>query len=135
MSTEVIEQNDYATMYYHPESKIVHHEFHKFIYGDVFRSFLLKGTETMKKNGAIKWLSDDRKNPVMRAEDMDWGAKTWFPTTLEGGWKYWAIVQPEGILAKITMENLMKEYAKAGVVTKFFTDPDEALKWLESQVD
>jgi hypothetical protein len=61
MSVITIEQNDYATMYYHPESKIVHHEFHKFIYGDVFRAFLLKGTETMKKYGATKWLSDDRK--------------------------------------------------------------------------
>jgi len=133
MSINIIEKNDYATMYYHPESKIIHHEFNKFIYGDVFRAFLLKGTETMIETGATKWLSDDRKNPVMRAEDMDWALKIWFPGTLKAGWKSWAIVQPEGILAKVTMEKLMNDYSEAGVNTKFFIDPDEALKWLESQ--
>ncbi|NLF52657.1 MAG: hypothetical protein GX577_16135 [Leptolinea sp.] len=133
MSVIIVEQNDYGTMYYHPESKIVHHEYHKFIYGDVYRAFLLKGTETLKKYGAIKWLSDDRKNPVVSAIDIEWGQKNWLPVTLQAGWKYWAIVQPEGILAKVTMENLMKDFAKFGLTAKYFTDPEVAMKWLESQ--
>ncbi len=132
MSVIIIEQNDYGTMYYHPESKIVHHEYHKFIYGDVYRAFLLKGTETLKKYGAIKWLSDDRKNPVVSAVDIEWGQKNWLPVTLQAGWKYWAIVQPEGILAKTTMENLMKDFARFGLTARYFTDPDVAMKWLES---
>lgn len=133
MSQTLIEKNDFATLWYHPEKKIVHHEFYKFIYGEVLRAFLLKGTETMKKNGATKWLSDDRKNPVLKSEDMTWGETNWFPQTLQAGWKYWAIVQPEGAIAKMNMDKLIKMYGEAGVTAKYFSNPDEALKWLEDQ--
>jgi hypothetical protein len=133
MEAKVVENNDYATLYYHPDTNIVHHEFHKFIYGDVFRAFMMKGTETLKEHGAKKWLSDDRKHPIFKTEDMEWGTSTWFPATLAAGWKYWAIVQPEGIVAKLELENLVKEYAKAGLMAKIFVNPEEAMKWLESQ--
>jgi hypothetical protein len=73
------------------------------------------------------------KNPVLSAKDIEWAQTNWLPTTREVGWKYWAIVQPERIVAKVTMENLMREYSKFGLNAKFFFDPDEALKWLESQ--
>jgi hypothetical protein len=128
-----IEDNEYVTLWYHPEKKIVHHECHKFVYGEVFRDFLLKGTETMKKNGANKWLSDDRKNPVLRTEDTEWGQANWFPQTLQVGWKYWAIVQPEGAIGKISMKKLVDIYAQAGITAQYFDNPEDALKWLESQ--
>ena len=133
MSLDLIEKNDFATLWFHPEKKIVHHEFHKFIYGDVFRAFLSKGTETMKKFGGHKWLSDDRKNPVLRTDDMEWAKQNWFPQTLQAGWKYWAIVQPEGAIAKINMDKMVEIYAQAGIIAQYFTDPAEALKWIESQ--
>jgi hypothetical protein len=133
MSKITIEDNEFATLWYHPEKKIVHHECHKFIYGEAIRSLLLKGVETMNKNRATKWLSDDRKNPVLKTEDMDWAQATWFPQTLEAGWKYWAIVQPEGAIAKINMKKSVDIYAKAGITAKFFDNPEDALKWLESQ--
>jgi hypothetical protein len=132
MSKIIIEDNAFATLWYHPEKKIVHHEFHKFFYGDAFHAFLLKGTETMKKNGAKKWLSDDRKYPVLRNEDMTWALANWFPQTVQAGWKYWAIVQPEAIIAKMNMEKVAETYAQAGIIAKHFSTPDEAQKWLES---
>jgi hypothetical protein len=133
MSNIIIEENAFATLWYHPEKKIVHHEFHKFIYGDVLQSFLMKGTETLKKNGANKWLSDDRKNPVLKTEDADWGQAIWFPQTLQAGWKYWALVQSEGAIAKMNTEKLVKAYSQAGIIAKYFNNPDEAMTWLESQ--
>ncbi len=132
MSKVKIEEFDFATLWYHPEKRIVHHEFHKLNYGDSLRSFLLKGTELMKEKGADKWLSDDRKNPVLRSEDMEWGAQNWFPKTLEAGWKYWAIVTPEKAITKANMDQLAEDYTKAGVTTRFFSTPEEALAWLES---
>jgi hypothetical protein len=133
MSQILIEQTDFATLWFHPEKKIVHHETHKFTHGEAFRAFLLKGTETMKKNGATKWLSDDRKNPVLKTEDMEWGQTNWFPQTLQAGWKYWAIVQPESAITKMNMDKLIKDYGQAGIIAKYFSDPDEAMKWLEEQ--
>jgi hypothetical protein len=31
------------------------------------------------------------------------------------------------------MEKLVQIYSAAGITAKFFTDPDEAMKWLEAQ--
>jgi hypothetical protein len=45
MSTMTMLDNEYVTVWYHPETKIVHHKFHKFIYGDNFRAALNKGLE------------------------------------------------------------------------------------------
>jgi len=122
-----------ATVWCIPEKKLIHHQIHKFVFGEEFRRFLLAGTEAMKKNKATKWLSDDRANTVMSPEDMEWGQKTWFPQTVAAGWKFWAIVQPEKVLAQMGMEQLVKDYSAAGITAKFFTDPDEAVKWLEAQ--
>ncbi len=132
-ATQTLEDNDFATLWYHPDKKIVHHHFKKFIYGQVFRDFLLKGTEAMQKNHVNKWLSDDRNNAVVRKEDMDWAQTSWFPPTVQAGWKYWAIVQPAKAIAQMNMETLVEAYGKAGIVAKFFSDPDEAMKWLDSQ--
>ncbi len=133
MEKILVEENEHATLWYHPDEKMIHHEYKKFMSGDIFHQFLLKGTETMKKYGADKWLSDDRENPVLTTEDINWGMTNWFPQTLAAGWKYWAIVQPKAAIAKMNTDKIVKQYSEAGIVAKYFTDPDEAFKWLASQ--
>jgi hypothetical protein len=92
----------------------------------------MEGVALMKKYGANKWLSDDRNNPVLSKEDMDWGAVNWFPACVEAGWKYWAIILPEKVLGQINMEKLIKQYSDQGIITQIFSDPDKATIWLES---
>jgi hypothetical protein len=135
MPSDIVVDNEFATMWYHPDNKIVHHKIKKFIYGEAFYAFLLSGTDLMKKNHAKKWLSDDRDCPVLRKEDMDWGAQNWFPQTIQAGWKWWAIVTPEKALGQMNLKQLVENYSKAGIIAKFFTSMDEAMKWLESQHD
>lgn len=132
MAKITLYDNEFATMWYIPEKKIVHHQMHKFMFGEEFQKFLLTGTEAIKKNHATKWLSDDRNNSVLRKEDMEWGMVNWLPQSVQGGWKFWAVVQPEKVIAQMNMEQLAKDYAKMGIVAKFFSDPDAAMKWLES---
>jgi len=132
MAKEVLFDSPRATLWYHPDKKIVHHQIHKFIFGDELHQLLLAGTEAMRKNGAAKWLSDDRGNSVLSKEDADWGQVNWFPQTVQAGWKYWAIVQPAKVIAQMNMKALAEEYAKAGITARFFSDPDEAMRWLES---
>ena len=133
MSKITVVDNPFVTLWYHTDKKVVHHELHQFIYGEAFREFLLKGTEALKKHGAKKWLSDDRANTVLSQEDAEWGKTNWFPQTVQAGWKYWAIVRPKKVLAQMGMERLVKEYADHGVVAQFFSDPEEAMTWLEKQ--
>ncbi len=130
MAAQVLIDNPYVTLWYHPEAKIVHHQMHRFIVESVFREFLQAGTQAMKQHGGCKWLSDDRKNPVLAQSLHDWAREHWFPQTREAGWKYWAIVAPREELGQWTMQRAVDEYRALGITAKYFDDPDEALRWL-----
>lgn len=123
---------EYATLWYHPDTKIVHHVFHKFIYGEEFRSILNTGLEAFKLHGAQKWLSDDRKNSATPTADLEWSMQDWFPRAFNSGWKYWAIVMPDKVAGKLNMQRFMKTYAELGLTIEIFDDPDEAMTWLVS---
>src|SRR5690349_12528592 len=55
MAAVVIIDNPFATLWYHPEKRIVHHRIHQFISGKAFRDLLLTGTDVLTKNQATKW--------------------------------------------------------------------------------
>ena len=48
------------------------------------------------------------------------------------GWKYWAIVMPDKIVGKMNMKRFIEDYSEKGLTIDIFSDPDEALAWLES---
>lgn len=125
--------NPFVTLWYHPDKKIVHHQIHKFVTGNEFRSFLMTGADVLRKHMARKWLSDDRANMVLGKADLEWSQTEWAPQVARAGWRHWAIVRPEKVLAKVAMERLVRRYATLGVSAQFFADPREALSWLEQQ--
>jgi len=133
MPPVVVLDTKQITVRYYPESKIIHHEMHEYTHGKDFRDALMAGVEAMKRYGADKWLSDDRKNPVLNSDDRQWGEDVWAPQVLKAGWKYWAIVQPEKALARVRMEERGEAFAKRGVTVEFFAEPGEALRWLTSR--
>lgn len=124
---------DYVAVWYYPDKQIIHHKFHKFLYGQEFRNALSAGTEAMKKYGARKWLSDDRQNSALRKADLDWANTSWFPQTQKAGWKFWAVVLPENALGQLNMDVAIKLNAKRGIITQMFSNPQDAMTWLEQQ--
>ena len=128
-----IMENEFVTVWYHADTKIVHHQFHKFIHGKVLRDALNAGCDAMKMYGAHKWLSDDRKNSAVPKEDAEWGVNDWSNRTIQAGWKFWAIVQPESVIGQMNVKRFAKEYLSRGVVVEMFTDPDNAMEWLKKQ--
>jgi hypothetical protein len=132
MNKKILLENDTATLYYYPDEKIIHHVFHKFIFGDKFREVLMTGADHFTKNNCKKWLSDDRKNPVLKKEDMDWGNSIWRPKVFKAGWKYWAILLPDKEAGKIAMKSVIEDYSRSGITVELFENTDDALKWLTS---
>jgi hypothetical protein len=132
MQKQTVFDKEYASLYYYPEHKIVHHVFHKFIYGDEFRQVLDKGIELFQQYGANKWLSDDRSNSALPTDDLTWGLEDWAPRVFKAGWKYWAILMPDKVAGQMSMNRIMKRYIDQGLVMQVFSDTDEALQWLES---
>jgi hypothetical protein len=133
MSKLTILDNEYATLWYYPETKILHHKIKKFIFGEPLQHLLNTGTEQLKKYGAHKWLSDDRNNNALRTSDAEWSTTVWLPNTAKAGWKYWAIVQPEKISGQMNMKRHASTTNSAGVTVSVFNDLDEAMTWLVNQ--
>lgn len=132
MNTTTVIDNEYVTLMVHPEEKIVHHQLHKPMAGEVFRTMLLTGVEQLKLHAADKWLSDNRKYGVLPQEDMEWSIKNWFPQARDAGWRTWALVVPPDVQARMNLNEFVSTYAQQGVRVQVFTDPDEALAWLET---
>jgi hypothetical protein len=132
-SSILILDNESATLWIYPDKRMVHHQFHKFMYGKAFREVLDAGAEAMKKYGANKWLSDDRQNSALPTKDVDWANNDWLPRVRAAGWKHWAIVLPDNILGQLNMQKVAQAPAGRGVATKLFSDPNQAMAWLESQ--
>lgn len=130
---DTIVDNEFVTVWVYPDKKIVHHKFHKFIYGETFREALTKGADVFEKHRCSKWLSDDRGNSALLAEDTEWGEIHWEPRIMKAGWKHWALILPEKVVGQMNMKRLVKRYSDLGVNAKVFSDPKEAMKWLEQQ--
>lgn len=135
MDTITIIENDHATLMYHPETKIVHHVFHKTVQGEVFREVLLGGLEVFKQYQAHKWLSDDRMNSVLPEDDTEWAKTVWFPQVLEAGWEHWALVIPPRAMALLNLKEFIDTYRPFGLRAMLFKEPEPALRWLACAKD
>jgi hypothetical protein len=133
MSKVTIIDNDRATLWYHPDSGIIHHRFKKAVSGHEFREILDTGLDALKEHKATKWLSDELNNSALVPEDSRWAMGDWQPRAVAAGWRHWAVVLPEGVIGKMDMAKYIAQNRDAGVEVRVFSDHAEALAWLESQ--
>jgi len=132
-SAEIIHENEWVTLWYHADVKVVHHCFHKALRGEAFRSVLLRGTAVLRERGATKWLSDNRLIFILPQEDQEWADAEWFPQPLKAGWTQWAIVRPEKAAADLYMRRVAATRSAAGVKTELFTTLEAGMDWLTNQ--
>lgn len=125
--------NAHVTLWFHPESRIVHHVMHRFAPMKAMRELLLTGVEAMAAHGGCKWLSDDRKGPVVDAPRIEWAREHWMPALVKAGFRYWAVVPSQSALGRWGMDRVIAEYRGIGVEIETFTAPDEAMRWLEAR--
>ncbi len=129
---KTIVENEKITLVFHEADGIVQHTIHQPIEGDDFRSVLIRGSEIFEEYKATKWLSDDRANGPFNEEDTDWSVNVWSKKVVAAGWKHWALVLPEDVIGKLTLQGIVDFYADMGVTVQIFSDPAEAMTWLKS---
>lgn len=133
MQARVVWQTPKITVWHYPASRIVHHEIHQPGGGQEFRGALMAGLEILQTQGTQKWLSDDRRNSPLPADDEKWANTCWLPSMIALGWKRWAIVTPSEADAHLNMTRLASRINRTEAVTvRLFSSPDEARRWLES---
>ncbi|HLP75621.1 MAG TPA: hypothetical protein VK327_01775 [Candidatus Paceibacterota bacterium] len=127
-------ESDSASLWFHPEPGIVHHQFRKPLDSETFQKVLLAGLQLMNEHHARKWLSDDRGNSSLSADDSAWSQEFWLPRAVKAGWKYWAMVPPEKARGQLTVQRLTSHVGEeSGVTINLFADPERALQWLMEQ--
>lgn len=130
---DTVVDNEFVSVWVYPEKGIIRHKFHKFIFGDKFRDGLMDAADAFEKYHCVKWLSDDRNNSAILPEDTEWAQNHWEPRIMKAGWKYWALILPEKVVGQMNMNRLVKRYSDLGVNVKVFSEPTEAMHWLERQ--
>ncbi|HXK09334.1 MAG TPA: hypothetical protein VMT70_06815 [Vicinamibacteria bacterium] len=133
MSTVTALDDEYATLWYHPDGKIVHHEIHKFLVPGALEKLLSAGASLMETHGAQKWLSDDRKNVVISKQDLEWAEVHWIPRVQKAGFRYWAIVVPGHAVAALQMRALQAKRRTQGIEVATFETVEEGMAWLRSR--
>ncbi|MCE7949443.1 MAG: hypothetical protein DYG88_18660 [Chloroflexi bacterium CFX4] len=132
MTAITIVDNESITVQCLPERGIIYHTIHAPIGGQPLRDALLAGSEALKEHRATKWLSDDRKNGPLSAEDAEWGSTVWHRQTIALGWKYWALVVPEALEAAGAMSPVIDSLYALGLRMRVFSKLEDAFAWLDS---
>jgi hypothetical protein len=131
MADVTIVDNEYITIKFLPDKKMIYHTVHQPISGQNLRDALTAGFNALQKYGVSKWLSDDRKNGPMSDEDRDWGAENINRRSLEAGWKYWALVVPQQIVAAGSMAPTIEAMFDLGLRMMVFSKVEDAVAWLD----
>lgn len=130
---KLILDKESVVLWYYPELKIVHHRMLQAPDSASFRELLTSGAELLERFRAVKWLSDDRANTVLREPDTDWADREWLPRVVRSGFKYWAIVLPTAAIGKLNMRRLASEHSRRGITSSVFEAPEDAFDWLKNK--
>lgn len=133
MQTLTILDDEHVSLWYHPETGIVHHRIHKYLVPGVFRKLLTAGAEVLEKHGATKYLSDDRSNVVVAPDDIKWADENWYPRVRKAGLKHWALVLPSTMVGSVQARTILEDRRKQGLDVEGFDSIEAAMAWLQSK--
>lgn len=101
-----------------------------YLEGEVYRALLNKAIELLKKYCASKLLGDTSSSEAISVENQDWSNNDWAKRAVEAGLRYNAIVLPEDIFGRLSIEYIVDD-AKV-VKVKYFNNIAEAGEWLKT---
>lgn len=123
----------HLTAEYNSHTDTVVMNWHGFAEGEAFREGLDAGLELVKEKGARNWLADLRELGAVDQDDQEWSNEEWFPRALETSLTNMAIVQPESVIANMSVDNIMQEVGDGAITTHYFDDREDAEEWLAEQ--
>lgn len=137
MSKITLYDSPYITVEYWPDKKLVYHTIHQPMSSqlETFKQALNAGTDALEKYKVSKWLSDDRKNDPLTPEGNEWAFGDWQPRTMKLGWKYWASVVPQDLVAAGTLAPVIENLFQLGLRMMVFSNVEDAVKWLDEIKD
>lgn len=99
---------------------------------DDYREGLNEGLALVRQHSAENWLADLRELKTVSQEDQEWTQAEWHPRAFETSLANMAIVQPESVVAEMSVEDLVQELGEQ-ITMQIFDNREDARAWLDEQ--
>lgn len=133
MSTVTVFDDEYMSLWYYPETGIVHHRIKGYLPQGGFRKLLNASADLVETHRASKYVSDDRSNVVVDPDDTRWADDHWYPRVAKAGLKHWALVMPSTIVGTVQGKSILETRRRQGLDVEGFGGVEDALAWLRSR--
>jgi len=98
---------------------------------DKYKEILLQYAEFVEKHKPKKMLLDTIQNKfLITPEIQEWSNKEIFPRSFKAGMSKIATLLPEDFVTQVSQEQLFDEEESKKKANQYFSDKDEAIKWL-----
>lgn len=128
MATQIIVDNQWATVRYETDGDYVYQTVHQPITSQVFQQTLNTSLKTLTENNALKILLDEQANGQFSRQDVEFMIAGWGVRAAQSGMKYGALVVPEKLTFEITV--IVESFEKLGIHIGLFRELVEARQWL-----
>ncbi|RKD88095.1 STAS/SEC14 domain-containing protein [Halopiger aswanensis] len=125
-------ESDVLTVEWDSSLEAVVMNWHDFATGETYREGLNAGLDLAIEKGAANWLADLRDLGTLSEDDQQWTQEEWHPRAFESSLSNMAIVQPESVVANLSVEDLVQEVG-SNTTSRIFDDRDDARGWLREQ--
>ncbi len=133
MPAETVFDDEYMSLWYYPETAIVHHRIKGYLPQGGFRKLLGASAELLERHRATKYVSDDRDNVVVDPEDIRWADDNWYPRVVKAGLKHWALVLPSTMVGTLQAKSILETRRRQGLDVESFGQLEDAMAWLRSK--
>ncbi len=133
MSAVTVFDDEYMSLWYYPETGIVHHRIKGYLPPGGFRKLLSASAELLETRRATKYVSDDRGNVVVDPEDIKWADDNWYPRVSKAGLRHWALVMPSTMVGTLQAKAILETRRKQGLDVEGFAAIEDALAWLQGK--
>lgn len=113
----------YAYIQYHPGPRKLHH----------LQAFLTHTSQLLRLRNWNKLLGDQRQMAPFTAEESEWIVEYWLSASNQGRSVYGAVLLPEDVFARLSVNNMLQEAKAAALTYRMFSNEAEALAWLRQQ--
>ncbi|MBN1142924.1 MAG: hypothetical protein JXA72_00810 [Bacteroidales bacterium] len=134
MKSEIILEHDSLTLTYYPEASCILETWKGFTSFELFSSLLEEVLKLMVQKGAKNLILDTRMHRGLSPQGQEHGVNRCTQHAKQHGQMLHAIIVPEDVFSKFSVENFVKKLDKSQlVVNAYFREVEDALNWITTK--
>ncbi len=130
VDTDVFYQDSTVTMQHNPDHQRLELDWTGFQNFDSVQRGCLRALEMIAKNKCTSVLNDNRKVLGTWSEASDWAGEVFFPMLEKEGIKRLAWIFSPSVFSQLSAKKSI-DVDVSNIITQFFTDVEDAKRWLE----